>query len=252
MEVVKFDNIKKTWKEVARYSKNSDFSFEMEVHKKLLNIFHVGDYYYYVFNCATASLEHVNDNVMQILGMERPDQLSTEYLVSNMHPEDQPYFFDFEARVLDFLKGLGPDQIFKYKMSYDYRVKTMRGNYIRILQQSVTIQSDEHGAVIRVLGVHTDITHLKREGVPTLSYIGLEGAPSYYDVASGRISPDPKVELLTRREREVIQLLVKGKTSKEIGAALFITKQTVDGHRKNILRKMNCRSTIELSLKLMQ
>ncbi len=40
---------------------------------------------------------------------------------------------------------------------------------------------------------------------------------------------------LTEREIEVIQLLLEGKTSKEISGILFISKHTVDTHRSNIL-----------------
>ncbi len=251
MEVLKFDEIRKSWKEVSRYNQNTDFSLELEIHKKLLNIFHVGKYYYYIFNCMSAKIEYANELVTKVLGLAAPEDLTTEYLVKNMHPEDVPYFYAFESRVVDFLKGLGPEKVMKYKMSYDYRVKTPQGNYIRVLQQSVTIHSDEHGAVIRSLGVHTDITHLKKNGKPTLSFIGLEDEPSYYNVTS-EIAPGYQNNNLTRRENEVLKLVMKGLTSNQIAAALFISKTTVEGHRKNILRKTDCHSTVELTIKMMQ
>ncbi len=52
--------------------------------------------------------------------------------------------------------------------------------------------------------------------------------------------------LMTDREIEIIQLLIQGKTSKEIAAELFISKNTVDTHRRNILEKANLGSTPEL------
>jgi two-component system response regulator NreC len=51
---------------------------------------------------------------------------------------------------------------------------------------------------------------------------------------------------LTDREIEIIQLLIQGKTSKEIADELFISKNTVDTHRRNILEKTNLNSTPEL------
>jgi len=51
---------------------------------------------------------------------------------------------------------------------------------------------------------------------------------------------------LTDREIEIIQLLIQGKTSKEIAEELFISKNTVDTHRRNILEKTNLNSTAEL------
>lgn len=43
---------------------------------------------------------------------------------------------------------------------------------------------------------------------------------------------------LSKQEKEIIKYIVEGKTSKEIALLLFITKNTVDTHRKNINRKL--------------
>ncbi len=51
---------------------------------------------------------------------------------------------------------------------------------------------------------------------------------------------------LTNREVEIIQLVTKSKTSKEIGEILFISKNTVDTHRRNILEKSGKKSIMEL------
>lgn len=48
---------------------------------------------------------------------------------------------------------------------------------------------------------------------------------------------DPVVDALTRRELEVLRLLARGYTYKEIGQELFISVKTVETHASNILRK---------------
>ncbi|MCX7541511.1 response regulator transcription factor [Corynebacterium sp. P5848] len=50
-------------------------------------------------------------------------------------------------------------------------------------------------------------------------------------------SSDPLVDALTRRELEVLRLLARGYTYREIGAELFISIKTVETHASNILRK---------------
>jgi FixJ family two-component response regulator len=52
---------------------------------------------------------------------------------------------------------------------------------------------------------------------------------------------------LTSREREVAGLLVKGKRSKEVAAALGISPRTAEGHRRQVLRKMEVGSMAELA-----
>jgi len=51
---------------------------------------------------------------------------------------------------------------------------------------------------------------------------------------------------LSKQEREIIKWIVQGKLSKEIGELLFISKTTVDTHRRNINRKLNVSSVGEL------
>lgn len=54
-------------------------------------------------------------------------------------------------------------------------------------------------------------------------------------------------DVLTAREREVLQLLAEGKTSKEIGADLHITPKTVETHRAQVSRKLGIRSVALLT-----
>ncbi|HHH49812.1 MAG TPA: response regulator transcription factor [Saprospiraceae bacterium] len=51
---------------------------------------------------------------------------------------------------------------------------------------------------------------------------------------------------LSRREQEILVLITQGFTSQNIGNELFISKHTVETHRKNILRKLNVNSSAEL------
>lgn len=53
-------------------------------------------------------------------------------------------------------------------------------------------------------------------------------------------------EALTKREKEVIKLVVEGLTNKEIAEKLFISIRTVDSHKNNIMQKLNLKSSVEL------
>jgi DNA-binding NarL/FixJ family response regulator len=51
---------------------------------------------------------------------------------------------------------------------------------------------------------------------------------------------------VTPREREVLQLITEGKTSKEIASTLRLSVKTVDAHRANLMRKLNLHSVADL------
>ena len=54
------------------------------------------------------------------------------------------------------------------------------------------------------------------------------------------------IDLLTSREREVLQMLAEGKTNKEIAAVLDLSVYTIDAHRGRIMEKLNLHSINEL------
>ncbi len=56
---------------------------------------------------------------------------------------------------------------------------------------------------------------------------------------------DP-LDLLTSREREILQMLAEGKTNKDIAGALNLSVYTVDAHRGHIMEKLNLHSIGEL------
>ncbi len=55
-------------------------------------------------------------------------------------------------------------------------------------------------------------------------------------------------ELLTAREREVLQLLAEGKSNKEAAAILEVSLYTVESHRTNLMQKLNLHNTAEIVL----
>ncbi len=55
-------------------------------------------------------------------------------------------------------------------------------------------------------------------------------------------------ELLTQREKEVLQLLAEGKSNKEVASVLGLSPLTVDTHRSNLMQKLSLHSTADIVL----
>lgn len=64
--------------------------------------------------------------------------------------------------------------------------------------------------------------------------------------SSLRKSNNSEMPVLTRREKEVLELISEGLTNNEIAAKLFISVTTVDTHRKNLLAKFDARNIAAL------
>lgn len=58
--------------------------------------------------------------------------------------------------------------------------------------------------------------------------------------------PNESLPMLTRREKEILELISEGLTNQEIATRLFLNSTTIDSHRKNMLTKFNAKNTASL------
>jgi DNA-binding NarL/FixJ family response regulator len=89
------------------------------------------------------------------------------------------------------------------------------------------------------------------EGIETVvkgkQYLSFDAA-----VAVRKVDNESEVPIITRREKEVVELIAEGLTNNEIAERLFISSSTVDTHRKNLLAKFGARNTASLVKIVMQ
>ena len=75
-------------------------------------------------------------------------------------------------------------------------------------------------------------------------------SPELFDFFTKKVSSEPRSDeediQLTRREKEVLQLICDGLSNKEIADKLFISERTVVGHKSNLLAKTNTQSSVGL------
>jgi DNA-binding NarL/FixJ family response regulator len=70
----------------------------------------------------------------------------------------------------------------------------------------------------------------------------------YLDKKPKLSDPDGHKSVLTSRQREIVQLLAEGKSSKEVAVALNLSVKTAETHRANIMNRLDCHSVSELVL----
>ncbi|MFP9113277.1 LuxR C-terminal-related transcriptional regulator [Flavobacterium sp. RHBU_3] len=237
-----YNEVRKIWDIIPTSQQAVNTELREVLYKKLVSIFQVGTNFNYIVNVRKPSIEYMSPEFTQVLGYDNVD-VDLSFFISILHPEDAPFFVNFEAEAERFFSEKTNDELFNYKVQYDLRFKHLNGNYVRILHQYIIVQHDADNVL--TLAVDTDITHLKSSGNPQLSFIGLNGAPSYYNLDIKRIAVQA-VSMFTKREKEVLAALAEGLSSIAVAERLHISRHTVDVHRKSLLRKAEVHSTFDL------
>jgi DNA-binding NarL/FixJ family response regulator len=124
------------------------------------------------------------------------------------------------------------------------------------------ILEDAPATAVLMLSMHTESTWVRQaieagaKGYVLKNALDLELGAAIRKVAGGETVFDPQVEqapalkgernALTPRELEVLQMIVNGKSNKEIAVALDLSANTVAVHRANIMNTLGIHKTAEL------
>jgi two-component system nitrate/nitrite response regulator NarL len=109
---------------------------------------------------------------------------------------------------------------------------------------------DQEGAVEQMLaaGAHGYILKNSSLEVVLEAIRTVAAGKTYYDkkIVVKETEKNSSKSVISKREREILQLIAKGHTSHQIADELFIGKSTVDTHRKNMIRKLGLSGAGEL------
>lgn len=193
--------------------------------------------YYFILNTETCEIEYVSKTVMHVLGY-KPEEFTIEKLFSIIHPDDLEYCRICEAECIEVSNGLQFEEHFRYSFQYSYRLMTSNGDYITIKQQYHAIEVDDYGRMLKTIVMQECIENYT---------IRPDDDLKVFDNLKNRPINLPSKYKLTKRELEILELVYKGYKSNEISEMLYLSKHTVDTHRKNILNKTRLSSsTIDL------
>lgn len=223
--------------------------------QQMAALFTPGLSYYYVMNMHNLELDFISPSVMEVVGVS-PGEATIEKLLSAAPPEEVAMLEKKESVIRDFFyRFLSPAQIPFYKLIYTYSIRTERGRSQNMLHQATALSVSENGKVQHVLSIHTDVTHLNVAKNHKLSFISLDGNESYLnmDVQQGVFDPELCSSatqnlslILTCRELEIVKLLARGNSAKQIADILNLSFNTIRTHRKNMLQKTGCANTTEV------
>jgi DNA-binding CsgD family transcriptional regulator len=192
----------------------------------------------YVLNFKTREMIS-SMGVEEMLGYEE-NEFNFNNLVNYVHPEDIDALTAVMYAVVDYVTE--NQTIRELSLSVTYRVRKKNGNYIKVLRQTSIGRHKYDPQAIYHNNVLTDISFMKSCSAVEWTF----DAPDFNSDNIKMYVPQSNAQFFSAREREVLDLIDKGYTSNAIAKALFISKHTVDTHRRKMLQKTGSSNAIAL------
>lgn len=221
-----------TEKEILEALERQAFLIDQKLNQQNLNIKEANTL---VHDCAI-NLNNNKDFTLKHLGVnfEKVLNISTQNLLENPF-----YFVKNLVYPGDFEKGVNLTKNFILNnkkptaVGYIQRIKPMGSNTFLPLY-TVTKHSSQSDDLISIVVPVNKLTTVSNKMVRALEET-LYTRHNYHKFAA-----------LTNREQEIITLLALGYQNNEIGEQLFISKATVEQHRKNLKRKLEIKRFVDL------
>lgn len=181
-----------------------------------------------------------NKGIKDLLGYE-DDEFTLALITDYFHPKQKEIVLRLIKAAINYgvKKACIENTTF---MSLIYKVQKKNKEYVTILRQTRVIETDKKGRMLTAYSVLSDLTGLYETDKVEWKIVGenvdLDGLRKYINSEYNNI--------FTKRETQIIQLIKQGISSTEIAAQLFLSKHTVDTHRRNILSKTQCKNAVEL------
>ncbi len=166
------------------------------------------------------------------------------FTLSLLHPEDRiEIIHQVHPKQIQFLLSLPAGEYKNYKFTYNSRFRRADGNYVPLYKQEVVLQTDQVGFPTLMMGIASDISNQKSDSIITLSAHKSKSDNSPIQTIKLYSSQE---DILSDREKEVLQQVINGKTTKQIAEVLCISPYTVKNHRKHMLEKTNTKNVADL------
>lgn len=208
-----------------------------------------GTFSYAIMDFSSAEFFYVADDIGRIWGYPAQElsEQGIQFFVKVFPPEHQEAHFKLSVAGWTYANSLAPEKLLYSTANFDNINQKKNGELMRILTRQITVRLDADQKIWITLALFEDISHIKKPDIkdhPRLSYyIQKTGEFLIYNPSTESMI---NLNILTDREREVLQLYARDKTTREVANKLYISTYTVQTHRANMLKKTGCKNLAEL------
>lgn len=195
-----------------------------------------------VFDLYKNSMFYVSDRFFELFGFnsENFKEMDHAWYRSRFHPDD--YIINEAGTELHkFIYSKTIENRKDYKLIHDFRIKNDKNKYVRLLIQDYLLELDKKGNpwLNMKLCDLSPIQDLKMPAIATCRNINTGEIIFSFE---GKKINNKKI---SNREIQILKFIANGFRSKEIADKLFISSNTVNNHRRNLIKKLEVSNTTE-------
>lgn len=188
-------------------------------------------------------LRYISSNCINLFGVDQEQfikEITRRDFFSRIHDDDVDDVHKCFSFIGDFMQSISPDQYPLYRCVFTYRWRHINGNYVLLQDEKAILRLP--GFMHLYYSIYKDIGEEKTfSGVKVEIY---KQEAKLEKVAEHR--PMNEEKRLSKRETQLVGLIQKGLTTKEIASYLQISHHTVRNIRQKMFEKYNVSNAIEL------
>ncbi len=203
--------------------------------------------FFYIGDLLRIKILFTSSGSNQLMGIN-PEEFDLSTFISRTHPEEQIRYGLARTKLIKMGQDIFMNPKENMVLSTQFKKDNGSGDFVNILFQGYVFYSEIPYKTVFLILVMTDLTKFK------LSKNGYH----YYVGSNLDFFRYPDAELLkignifSDREFEILKLIAKGLDSEQIAQKLFLSVNTVNTHRRNILKKTNNQTTHDLVIELQE
>ena len=211
-----------------------------------------GKYFVYLASCDESGLIFMEPSPEEITGFTLEEMIAggTDMQISRIHPDDISGLYDKALRIIQKNSAATQQGKRTIPMVLQYRIKRADGEWREFVETKI-FRYLQNGHRDRVLGKVVDITEqASHDRLRAQQFLSEPGNDYPFLNSLDKFKKNPVISEgigeITKREKEILYLIGAGFSTKQIASQLFISINTVQTHRSNLLRKLQVKNSMEL------
>lgn len=248
MDFYYFEHLREQWSNFVKEPTINKYDTNIEERFPFLKYYENSEIAFAILNNVSFEMEYHSNNFYDIVGID-PEKYKRYNTAAFIDAVDKKHHRFFEILVEEFQPYWDKTPLEKRKniirTTFGLSMHHTEKGLIRLFIQTNVLEMNELNMPAYVFVLYRDVTYMMKDDFYWFRFSNLDkSCPTfaYHDELKELLKQD----ILSTREKEILNLICEGKTAEEIANQLFISKIIVNNHRQNMLNKIGVKDTTGL------